>query len=143
MKKLVAVSILLAAVGAGVFLWWKNKKQKQAELPALPSDNKSLPAPSESLEDKTFSDMSAVLEADPVWKNNPFPGDFYPAVLADYKNVTAGSPRTPTYDYGKVGSFMSVVDAWMGAMGISKDTHDKLWAMYGSYMAQYTKSKLI
>lgn len=144
MKKAVAVILLVAAIGGGVWYYLHTKKREEdvdpgpAPLPDPVVEEKK----EVSLEDSSFAEMSKVLEADPVWQNHVFPADFYPAVKTDLDNIKAGNPRAANYNYGKPGAFMSVVDAWKDAMGIAPATHEQLWKLYSAYISEYTKSQI-
>jgi hypothetical protein len=143
-KKAVAVILIIAAIGGGIWYYLHTKKEKDVNPAPAPAPDPVVEekAIEENLESKTFDEMSKVLEADPVWSNHVFPADFYPAVKTDYDNIKAGNPRAPNYNYGKPGAFMSVVDAWKDAMGIAPATHEQLWKVYSAYISEDTKSKM-
>ncbi len=144
-KKVVAFCLLLAAAGAGIFFFlkWNNKPSDDPEELLPESNDTGKTSPTVSLENDTFKEMSAVIEADPIWQQKVFPGDFYEAVVADYANIQAGNPRTPDYNYGKPGAFMSVADAWKNAMGFSNETHSKLWTLYNKYKSDIAKEQIV
>lgn len=145
MERNTKIIIGAAIVGIG-YLVYRSYKSKTVSIPLETGGEQQqqvTPNAPDSLEDATFKQLSAVVESDPVFKTKPFPSDFYDAVVKDYTNIKKGNPRTPTYSEGKPAAFMSVLDAWKDAMGISKQTHEEAWGIYGNYLNQVAKSKLL
>ena len=142
---------IIAIIGIAAVGGWYYFKKKKSTAAALNSSDTAKTTTAQSsivadsakaVEDKAFNDLSATIEADPVFKSKPFPADFYEAVKKDYANIQAGHPRTADYNYGKPGAFMSIADAWKDAMGYSNATHDQLWKIYADYRNASAKSSI-
>ena len=127
--------LLPAIVAAAIYLF---AKKKSTTSPGTSDTTGG----SSDLGQNYFLQMSSILESDPVWTQKTFPANFYEYVTNDYTQQQAGKPRTPEYAYGLPGSFMSVLDAWASAMGISEETHTHLWNLYSAYRQQLAKQNL-